>query len=204
MADEFHLQLSAAYLPGELNVLADMLSRSSQILKNEWSLGHRAFQWLVRLSPFGPPQVDLFANRFNHKLPRFFSALPGSQGDLGGRSLNAVAGQGSVRLSASYNSRSLSLESSAGKTQGVVVSGSSSHGRLVVSSSPKSCPVGAEVSAGDSFAPPAAPRLRASQCRTSLFGGMGHDLGKLESRGYSRAVLETLGQSRASLDKSGL
>ena len=76
VADEFHLQLSAAYLPGELNVLADMLSRSSQILKNEWSLGDRAFQWLVRLSPFGPPQVDLFANRFNHKLPRFFSPCP--------------------------------------------------------------------------------------------------------------------------------
>ena len=75
-ADEFRLVLSAAYLPGELNVLADMLSRKSQILKNEWSLGDRAFQWLSRMSPFGPPQVDLFANRLNHKLPRYFSPCP--------------------------------------------------------------------------------------------------------------------------------
>ena len=76
MADEFHLTLSAAYLPGEQNVLADMLSRSRQVLKNEWALSPSTFRWVCSRSPFGPPTVDLFANRWNHRLPRFFSPCP--------------------------------------------------------------------------------------------------------------------------------
>ena len=73
LVESLGLCISAAYLPGERNVLADMLSRQGQILKTEWKLSLLTFQWCCRRSPFGQPQVDLFANSMNHLLPRFFS-----------------------------------------------------------------------------------------------------------------------------------
>ena len=99
-ADKFRLVLFAAYLPGELIVLADMLSRKTQVLKNEWSLGDEAFPWLSRMSPFRPPQVDLFE----------FLPQPGSQGQVSGRTVDAVAEGSPVCVSASYHFRSFSAD----------------------------------------------------------------------------------------------
>ena len=76
LADGLDLFLTAAYLPGERNVLADMLSRANQILKTEWHLGQAAFQWLCSRSPFGVPTVDLFANSRNFQCQRFISPCP--------------------------------------------------------------------------------------------------------------------------------
>ena len=73
LVESLGLCISAAYLPGERNALADMLSRQGQVLKTEWKLSLLTFQWCCRRSPFGQPQVDLFANSMNHLLPRFFS-----------------------------------------------------------------------------------------------------------------------------------
>ena len=76
LADGLNLFLTAAYLPGERNVLAHMLSRANQILKTEWRLGPVAFQWLCSRSPFGVPTVDLFANSRNFQCPKFISPCP--------------------------------------------------------------------------------------------------------------------------------
>ena len=76
IAESLDLFLSATYLPGEMNVLADMLSRAGQVLKNEWRLGNRAFQWACSRSHFGAPTVDLFANMKNFQLSRYMSPCP--------------------------------------------------------------------------------------------------------------------------------
>ena len=76
VAESLDLSLSAVYLPGERNVLADMLSRAGQILKTEWRLGVRTFQWVCSRSHFGAPTVDLFANMKNFQLSRYMSPCP--------------------------------------------------------------------------------------------------------------------------------
>ena len=69
-----HVVLRARHVPGSLNVIADQLSRRNQILPTEWSLLPRIFQALTRIWP--RPHVDLFATRFNTKLPTFVSPIP--------------------------------------------------------------------------------------------------------------------------------
>ncbi|XP_070179246.1 uncharacterized protein [Littorina saxatilis] len=66
--------ISARYLPGCLNVLADALSRSSQVLHTEWTITHQA---LLRLwAQVERPMIDLFATRFSRRLPIFVSPFP--------------------------------------------------------------------------------------------------------------------------------
>ena len=60
--------LKARHIPGHLNVIADKLSRLGQTIQTEWSLLPEVFQ----------PHIDLFATRFNHKLPLFVSLVPDS------------------------------------------------------------------------------------------------------------------------------
>ena len=60
--------------PGRLNVLADILSRPSQMSGTEWSLHQSVFRALTR--EWGIPLLDLFATRWNHKLPLFVSSVP--------------------------------------------------------------------------------------------------------------------------------
>ena len=66
--------LRARHIPGHLNVIADKLSRHNQVIQTEWSLSQQMFTLLY--SRWTQPQVDLFATRFNHKLPRFVSPVP--------------------------------------------------------------------------------------------------------------------------------
>ena len=68
--------LKARHIPGRLNVIADKLSRLSQTIQTEWSLLPEIFQKLC--SKWHRPQIDLFATRFNHKLPQFVSPVPDS------------------------------------------------------------------------------------------------------------------------------
>ena len=66
--------LKARHIPGQLNVIADKLSRLGQTIQTEWSL-HPEVK--VQSDPFvHQPQVDLFATRFNNKLPQFVSPVP--------------------------------------------------------------------------------------------------------------------------------
>ena len=66
--------LRARHIPGHLNVVADKLSRLGQTIQTEWSLLPQVFQRLCH--KWHRPQIDLFATRFNNKLPLFVSPVP--------------------------------------------------------------------------------------------------------------------------------
>ena len=66
--------LRARHIPGRLNVIADKLSRLGQTIQTEWSLHPEVFKAIC--SWWHQPQVDLFASRFNNKLPQFVSPVP--------------------------------------------------------------------------------------------------------------------------------
>ena len=68
--------LKARHIPGHLNVIADKLSRLGQTIQTEWSLLPEVFQQMC--NQWHRPQIDLFATRFNHKLPQFVSPVPDS------------------------------------------------------------------------------------------------------------------------------
>jgi hypothetical protein len=74
---DLRLQLFARFIPGKLNVIADGLSRSGQILPTEWSLHPNVVKSLF--DQLGAPLVDLFATRHNRKCPVFVSPVPDSQ-----------------------------------------------------------------------------------------------------------------------------
>ena len=57
--ESFDVHLEARYLPGESNVLADVLSRRGQIVGTEWSLHPQVARALLRA--WGSPSIDLFA-----------------------------------------------------------------------------------------------------------------------------------------------
>ena len=66
--------LKARHIPGWLNVVADKLSRLGQTIQTEWSLLPEVFQAIC--NRWHRPQIDLFATRFNNKLPLFVSLVP--------------------------------------------------------------------------------------------------------------------------------
>lgn len=72
-----NITISVEFVPGKLNVLADQLSRASSPIPTEWSLHFSVLEPVWRL--WGRPHVDLFATRFNSKLPLFVSPYPDPQ-----------------------------------------------------------------------------------------------------------------------------
>ena len=73
----FDVHLDARYLPGENNVLADVLSRRGQVVGTEWSLHPQVARSLLRA--WGNPSIDLFATCLNAKLPLYCSLVPDPQ-----------------------------------------------------------------------------------------------------------------------------
>ena len=63
----YHITLKAKHIPGCLNVMADLLSRSNQVQSTEWSLHPQVFKQICH--KWFTPHVDLFATHLNHKLP---------------------------------------------------------------------------------------------------------------------------------------
>ena len=74
--DAHNMLLEARYLPGQSNVLADLLSRRNQVLGAEWSL-HPQVAKIIR--KWGSPTIDLFATHLNAKLPLYCSLIPDPQ-----------------------------------------------------------------------------------------------------------------------------
>ena len=66
-----HLTLKARHIPGCLNVMADLLSRSNQVQSTEWSLHPQVFKQICQ--KWFTPHVGLFATHLNHKLPLYIS-----------------------------------------------------------------------------------------------------------------------------------
>ena len=75
--DSLDVHLDARYLPGQSNVLADLLSCRDQVIGTEWSLHPRVARDLLRR--WGSPSIDLFATSFNAKLPLCCSFVPDPQ-----------------------------------------------------------------------------------------------------------------------------
>ena len=75
--ESFDVHLDARYLPGESNVLADVLSRRGQVVGTEWSLHLQVARSLLRA--WGNPSIDLFATCLNAKLPLYCSLVPDPQ-----------------------------------------------------------------------------------------------------------------------------
>ena len=72
--ESFDIHLDARYLPGQDNVLADILSRRGQVVGTEWSLHPQVARSLLRI--WGNPSIDLFATCLNAKLPLYCSLVP--------------------------------------------------------------------------------------------------------------------------------
>ena len=69
-----NITLSAKHIPGCLNVMADLLSRSHKVLNTEWSLNPQIFRELTK--KLGTPNIDMFATYLNNKLPTYVSPFP--------------------------------------------------------------------------------------------------------------------------------
>ena len=66
------VHLFPQFIPGYLNVLADSLSRCSQVLGSEWTLCPQAVSELLCR---WPATIDLFATSLNHRLAVYFSPM---------------------------------------------------------------------------------------------------------------------------------
>ena len=75
--ESFDVHLEARYLPGESNVLADVLSRHGQVVGTEWSLHPQVARALLRT--WGNPSIDLSATCLNAMLPLYCSLVPDPQ-----------------------------------------------------------------------------------------------------------------------------
>ena len=82
LAEQLKVTIVPRHIAGQRNVLADLASRQGQVLPTEWTLTDKAFRWLCKSSPWGPPTLELFGNRCNHLLPRFVSPCQDSQATL--------------------------------------------------------------------------------------------------------------------------
>ena len=72
LCEDQSVRLLPQFIPGHLNVLADSLSRRSQVLGSEWTLCHPAFTDLLRR---WPATIDLFATAMTRRLPVYFSPM---------------------------------------------------------------------------------------------------------------------------------
>ena len=75
--ESLDVHLDARYLPGQSNVLADLLSRQDQVIGIEWSLHPQMARDLLRR--WGSPSIDLFVTSYNAKLPLYCSLVPDPQ-----------------------------------------------------------------------------------------------------------------------------
>ena len=69
--------LRIRHVLGKFNNLEDRLSRLDKHLNTEWSFDQTVANCIFQMLRF--PSVDLFATRFNHKLPLYVSPVPDNQ-----------------------------------------------------------------------------------------------------------------------------
>ena len=83
----YKITLKARHIPGCLNVMANLLSRSNPSSAAEWSLHLQVFKQICH--KWFTPHVDLFATRLNHKLPLYVSPVQDQHAwDIDALSLN--------------------------------------------------------------------------------------------------------------------
>lgn len=69
--EQYAVTIITQFVKGSSNVLADCLSRRSQIISTEWTLNQEVCNSLWKV--WGMPLIDLFATRLNYRLPTFIS-----------------------------------------------------------------------------------------------------------------------------------
>jgi len=67
------ITITTEYLPSKLNVIADRESRA-RIDSSEWKMCPKVFSQVCQ--KLGTPQIDLFASRLTHQLPRYMAWRP--------------------------------------------------------------------------------------------------------------------------------
>lgn len=72
-AEQHHIYLVAAHIPGKHNRIADMYSRNFKE-NTEWELHPSLFKEIVKA--WGKPEIDLFASRLNHKCKKYVAWKP--------------------------------------------------------------------------------------------------------------------------------
>ena len=72
LCEDHRIRLVPQFIPGHLNVLADSLSRRSQVLDSEWTLCHQ-------LLCLWPANIDLFATSLNARFPVYFTQVADPQ-----------------------------------------------------------------------------------------------------------------------------
>ena len=72
--DRHRVTMRCRHIPGRFNVHADRLSRAGEVIPTEWSLHPRIVESLW--SHWDRPNIDLFATRWNNKLPVYVSPVP--------------------------------------------------------------------------------------------------------------------------------
>ena len=70
------ITFTGEYLPGNLKTRADKTSMEMKNSSSEWILNKAIFQKLIQA--LGPVNVDLFASRLCHQIPRYISWQPDS------------------------------------------------------------------------------------------------------------------------------
>ena len=75
--ESLDIHLDARYLPGQADVLADLLSHRGQVVGTESSLHPQVARSLLRV--WGNPSIDLFETSLNAKLPLYCWLVPDPQ-----------------------------------------------------------------------------------------------------------------------------
>ena len=103
--ESFDVHLDARYLPGESNVLADILSRRGQVVGTEWSLFTP--RWRDHCFVFGAiRQSTFFATCLKRETAPVLLASPGSPGRLPGCVSSSLRRPGPVRVPSLSSGRS--------------------------------------------------------------------------------------------------
>lgn len=77
IAIQFEFTIQAVHIPGKENRLADQLSRSPNSARDEYFVSEEAMEVIQK--NFGTLDIDLFASRMNHRLPKFITRWPDPQ-----------------------------------------------------------------------------------------------------------------------------
>ena len=70
---EHDIMIRVHHIPGKFNILADHLSKLDRPFKTEWALDQSVANSIFQMLTY--PNVDLFATRFNRKLPLYVSPV---------------------------------------------------------------------------------------------------------------------------------
>ena len=75
---QHQIQLTAEYIPGRLNMTADVLSRQLNPHQHEWQLCPNIFNGILHQTQTYP-NINLFDSRLNRRISKFFSWRPDTE-----------------------------------------------------------------------------------------------------------------------------